>query len=49
MSAVFIRLEKQKASDLQLQISGFEKTLKQISVFNLVLDYDGRFILQVVG
>jgi len=25
---VFIRLEKQKASDLHLQITGFEKTLK---------------------
>jgi hypothetical protein len=49
VSAVFISLEKQKASDLHLQITGFEKTLNEISVLNLVLDYDGRFMLQVVG
>jgi hypothetical protein len=28
VSAVFIRLEKQKASDLHLQITGFEKNTK---------------------
>jgi hypothetical protein len=49
VSAVIIRSEKQKARDLHLQISGFEKTLQKINVLNLVLDYDGRFILHVVG
>jgi hypothetical protein len=46
----FVSLKvREIASDLHLQISGFEKTLNEISVLNLVLDYDGRFMLQVVG